>query len=153
MKFPFIPHSWRWPAWPVLAGGLALGFLWGFARYKPDYLNIPVFAVYSSYLKKVVFGMTQTNLADELAFIFTLAGLLWLVCSRETKEGPETDTLRYKALVYSVLINSGFLLFSALFIFGIGFIHVMIVNLFSQVVFYLVIFRILRWSDSCKGDS
>jgi len=97
--------------------------------------------------------MTQTNLADELAFIFTLAGLLWLVCSREKKEGPETDTLRYKALVYSVLINSGFLLFSVLFIFGIGFIHVMIVNLFSQVVFYLVIFRILRWSDSCKGDS
>lgn len=153
MTFPFIPNSKRWPAWLFLAGGGALGVLWGFARFKPDYLNVPVFAVYSSYLKKVVFGMSQTNLADELAFILILAGLIWLVCSWEKKEGPETDMLRYKALVYSVLINSGFLLFSALFIFGIGFITVMIVNLFSQLAIYLVVFRILRWGDSCKGDS
>jgi hypothetical protein len=148
MTFPFIPYSKRWPAWLFLAGGGVLGFLWGFERFKPDYLNVPVFAVYSSYLKKVVFGMSQTNVTDELALILILAGLLWLVCSREKKDGPETDILRYKALVYSVLFNSGFLLFSALFIFGIGFITVMIVNLFSQLVFYLVIFRILRWGDS-----
>lgn len=87
--------------------------------------------------------MTRTNLSDELACILLLAGGLWLVCSKEKTESPEIDLLRYKAFLFSVLLNSGFLLFSILFIYGIGFIDVMIINLFSQLTFYLLIFRFL----------
>ena len=143
MSFPFIPHSWRWPAWVLLAAGLALGTLWGFYSFKPDYLNVPVFAVYSSYLKKVVFGLSRTNLADELSYILLLAGLMWLICTREKNEGPGLERTRYKSLLYSMLANTGFLLFSTVFIFGIGFIQVMILNLFSQPLLYIVVFRVM----------
>lgn len=87
--------------------------------------------------------MTRTNLTDELAGILLLTGALWLVCSKEKTESPEIDLLRYKAFFFSVLLNSCFLLFSILFIFGIGFINIMIINLFSQLAFYILIFRIL----------
>jgi len=87
--------------------------------------------------------MTRTNLTDELASVLLLAGALWLLCSKEKSESSEIDQLRYKAFFFSVLLNSGFLLFSILFIFGIGFINIMIINLFSQLAFYLLIFRFL----------
>ena len=143
MKFPFFPHSLRWIGYILFIPGLTLGFLWGFAGFNPGWLKVPVFAVYSSYLKTVTFGMTRTNLTDELTCILLLTGTLWLICSREKVESPELDLLRYKAFFFSVLLNSLFLLFSVLFIFGIGFINVMIINMFSQLVFYLVVFRFL----------
>jgi uncharacterized membrane protein (DUF485 family) len=127
----------------LLVPGLALGYFWGFAGFKPEWLSVPVFAVYSQYLKTVTFAMSRTNLADELAGILILAGALWLFCTKEKHETPQTELLRYKALFYSVILNSVFLLFGILFIFGIGFIDLLIVNLFSQLIFFLVIFRIL----------
>jgi hypothetical protein len=143
MKFPCLPYSLRWIGYLLIIPGLALGYLWGFSGFKPEWLNVPVFAVHSSYLKTVTFGMTRTNLADELAAFLLLTGALWLLCSKEKSENPETDHLRYKAFFISVLLNSGFLLFSMVFIFGIGFINIMILNLFSQLAFYLLIFRFL----------
>jgi hypothetical protein len=143
MKFPCLPYNLRWIGYALLIPGLVIGYLWGFAGFKPEWLNVPVFAVYSSYLKTVTFGLTKTNLSDELACILLLTGGVWLVCSKEKTESPETYLLRYKALYFSVLLNSAFLLFSIIFIYGIGFIDVMIINLFSQLTFYLLIFRFL----------
>jgi hypothetical protein len=143
MKFPFLPYSFRFAGFVLFIPGLALGYLWGFAGFKPEWLSVPVFAVYSEYLKTVILGMTKTNLADELAGILLLTGTLWFVCSKEKSESTTLDLLRYKALLLSVLINSAFLLFSILFIFGIGFIDVMIINLFSQLFLYLLVFRFL----------
>jgi hypothetical protein len=143
MKFPCFPYSLRWIGYILIVPGLALGYLWSFSGFKPEWLSIPVFAVYSSYIKTVTFNMTRTNLTDELAAVLLLTGALWLVCSKEKTESPEIDVLRYKAFFFSVLLNSCFLLFSILFIFGIGFINIMIINLFSQLAFYLLIFRIL----------
>jgi hypothetical protein len=143
MKFPCFPYSLRWIGYILIIPGLALGYLWSFSGFKPEWLSVPVFAVYSSYIKTVTFSMTRTNLSDELACILLLAGGLWLVCSKGKTENPEIDLLRYKAFLFSVLLNSGFLLFSILFIYGIGFIDVMIINLFSQLTFYLLIFRFL----------
>jgi hypothetical protein len=143
MKFPFLPYTFRWIGLVFFIPGLALAYLWGFAGFKPEWLSVPVFAVYSEYLKTVTFGMTKTNLADELAAILLLTGILWFICSKEKSENQQTDLLRYKALFLSVLINSAFLLFSIFFIFGIGFIDVMIINLFSQLFIYLLIFRFL----------
>ena len=143
MKFPCFPYSLRWIGYILIVPGLACGYLWGFSGFKPEWLSVPVFAVYSFYIKTVTFSMTRTNLTDELAGVLLLTGALWLVCSKEKTESLEIDLLRYKAFLFSVLLNSGFLLFSILFIYGIGFIDVMIINLFSQLTFYLLIFRFL----------
>jgi|WetSurMetagenome_2_1015567.scaffolds.fasta_scaffold618243_2 hypothetical protein len=143
MKFPFLPRSLRWIGYALFIPGLTLGILWGYAGFKPEWLKFPVFAVYSSYLKTVTFGMTHTNLTDELAAVLLLSGLLWLAFTKERTEDPGTGLLRYKALFISVLINSVFLLFSIVFIFGIGFIDAMIINLFSQLGIYLVALRVL----------
>jgi hypothetical protein len=143
MTFPFLPHSSKWIGYIVLAPGIILGYLWSFAGFKPEWMSVPVFAVYSSYLKKVIFGMSRTNLSDELPAVLLLLGAIWLLCSRESDEGPEVVSIRYKAMIGSVLLNSGLLLFSILFVFGFGFINVMILNLFSQLFIYLILFRIL----------
>ena len=143
MKFPFLPRSLRWTGYILFVPGFTLGILWGFAGFKPEWLKVPVFAVYSSYLKTVTFEMSRTNFTDELAAILMLTGLLWMVCTKEISESPETNLLRFKALIFSILLNSVFLLFGIVFIFGIGFIDVMIINLFSQLAVYLLAFRIL----------
>jgi hypothetical protein len=143
MKLAFLPRSLRWIGYALFLPGLTLGILWGWAGFKPEWMSVRVFAVYSSYLRTVTMGMTRTNITDELAALLLLLGLLWLVFTKERNEGPETDHLRFRALALSLLLNSILLLFSILFIFGIGFIDVMIINLFSQLVIYLVAFRVM----------
>lgn len=145
MQLPFLPASRRWAGYLSIAGGLVLGGLWSFARFKPDFLNLPVFAIYSSFVKKTRFGISQTNLTDEIAMILILAGLFWLVFSKEKTETPETDTLRLKAFLWSVFANTALLVFGILFFFGIGFLQVMVLGLFSQPTLYLMIFRILKY--------
>lgn len=125
-----------------------LGGLWTFARFKPEFLKVPVFAVYSSFLKKTWFGLTQTNITDELAMLLILAGLFWLVFSKEKNETSGLDSLRLKALMWSVFANFLLLVFGILFFYGVGFIQVMILNLFSQPALYLVFFRIFRLREN-----
>ena len=122
-----------------------LGGLWSFARFKPDFLNLPVFAIYSSFVKKTRFGISQTNATDEIALILILTGLWWLVFTKERTEKPEYDGLRLKAMFLSVACNTLFLLFGILFFFGIGFMQVMVAGLFSQPTLYLLIFRMLKF--------
>jgi hypothetical protein len=153
MKFPCLPTRLRWIGIALIAAGSVLGYFWGFAGFKPEWMSFHVFAVYSSYLKTVTFGMTKTNLTDELACFLLLTGSLWLICTKEKEESLDIDRIRYKALISSILLNFVFLLFSIFFIFGIGFLEILIINMFTQPVFYLLVFWLLMWRKNKKNPT
>jgi hypothetical protein len=101
---------------------------------------MPVFAVYSSFLETKTFETFRTNVADEITLILILAGLSLIVFSKEKHEAEGMDALRLKALFMALILNNLFLLFSILFIFGTGFIAMLVLNIFSFVILYLVFF-------------
>jgi len=140
MRVGILPFGFKYAGIVLFLAGLVLSYLVFANNYKPDFLNIPVFAVYSAYMSKTIFGITQTNLADELAIILNLTGLAFLAFSREKNEKSHFETTRAKALLYAVLMNIVFLLLCTLFIFGTGYIAVLIINIFSILTFYLIFY-------------
>jgi hypothetical protein len=110
---------------------------------KPAFLNIKVFAVFSYYFDKKYFSVIDNEAGEEIIIILVLTGLFLISFSRLKIESDVSVLLRIKALLISVYINTIFLLFSTIFIYGIGFLVITVVNCFSLFVINITIFGIL----------
>ena len=124
----------------VMLGVAGLGFyLWSDFR-----LIVPVFAVYSSFLQTDIFSFIHTNITDELIMLIFLIGFFLLVFSKEKNERRKYPVFRYRSWIRSIQINSAFLLLSIVFVYGTGFIVILLVNLYSPFLIYLVIFHLMK---------
>lgn len=131
--------SYRWKIAGILLLSigvfLAITYFWFDFRFK-----IPVFAVYSVFLETKTFEVIRTNFSDELILLFLLAGLGLVVFSKEKNETQDLDVFRMKAFARAWIANVVFLILSVLFIYGSGFMTILIVNLLFFPVFYLLFF-------------
>jgi uncharacterized membrane protein YraQ (UPF0718 family) len=100
--------------------------------------------VFSSYLEHRYFTLIRTNILEELIFIFFLSGFLLTIFSEEKTEHQEYARLRSESWPPAILLNSALLGFFILFVYGAGFAGVLIVNLFSTLAIYHVVFLIKK---------
>jgi hypothetical protein len=137
MKDYLLPFRFKWiGAALVILGGS--GLIW-FLVF--DFiLVLPVFAVVSSIMETKVFAVVRTNIADELIMVLLLSGFFLMAFSREKNETEELNAIRISAFMKAIWVNSALLLFSVLFLYGKGFLVVLLLNLFSMFLIYLCIF-------------
>jgi amino acid transporter len=98
------------------------------------------FALISIYLENRFFIITQTNIIDEITLILFVVGFGLIVFSKEKNEVEYLNALREKAFINAIIVNTFFILFSILFIYGGGFLGILVFNLFSVFIFYLIFF-------------
>lgn len=138
-----LPYKLRWQGWIILTIGVLLSVLYIVFDFR---FMMPVFAVFSSFFETKYFATFKTNFADEATMIFLFAGLFLVAFTKEKNESgfdQNLNNLRGAALIKSIYINSIILLFSILFVYGQGFLFIMIFNLFSCLILYIIIFRIM----------
>jgi hypothetical protein len=138
-----LPHHYKYPGWILLILGIITGYLFMEVHYMPDFLDVPVFAIHSQYIKKTVMGMSQTNLMDEIALLSTLTGLMLIALSKKGNEDRTVMEIRTKALFLSFIGNALFITFFTIFIFGIGFTKMVFLNLFFLPSAFIIIFNML----------
>jgi hypothetical protein len=107
-------------------------------------IELPVFAVVSTFVETRLFVFSRTNFIDELILLLTIPGLLLVVFSKEKNEFEKLNQMRAKALFRALIANSIFLLASALFVYGSSFMAVVVLNIVSIFLFYLLFFFLLR---------
>jgi hypothetical protein len=132
-----LPYRWKLLGISLTVIGMVLAIVFFSLDFR---LKIPVFAVYSSFLEAKMFVTFQTNFADEIIMILLLCGLGLIIFSKEKTEYEGYDLIRLKALAKAVLVNICFLLFAVLFIYGSGFIAILVINIFSLSLLYLLFF-------------
>ena len=90
------------------------------------------------------------NLTDELAAIGIIIGLLLIAFSREKVEDEMISQLRLEALQWSIYANYIILLIAIVTIYDTAFFNVMIYNMFTVLVIFLLRFRfsVYRLSQS-----
>jgi len=137
MKNLLLPYQWKFVGifLSVLGSIFAVLYIWFDFNFK-----MPVFAVYSAFLETKMFATFHTNFADELILLLLLAGLSLIVFSKEKNEIEIPANKRLDAMFKAIRLNVVILFLSILFIFGSGFIVVLVFNLFSVFIFYLVFF-------------
>jgi len=141
MNSYLLPYKYKWIGAVLIFAGLAgfLFFLWFDFR-----ITLPVFAVYSSFLETKIFTTFRTNVSDELIMLLLLTGFYMVAFSKEKTESEILDQIRAKAFSKAILANICLLVFSILFIFGNGFLMILLLNLISIFIFYLIFLFFLK---------
>jgi hypothetical protein len=135
----FPPKFRLWGLGIALAGVMLaiLRFSFGF---KPDVLNVKVFAIYSRYMETKVFEVIQNQLVEEISGILVMTGLTIAAFSRMKTENELVHALRLKSFLLSGYLNAVFFIGGLLLTYGLGYIFVLILNSVSWLVFYLAVF-------------
>ena len=148
MNHLLLPYKFKWVGTVLVCLGMVglVFYIWFDFR-----LILPVLAVVSSFLETKTFIILQTNVADELILLSFLAGFFFLIFSKEKTETVYLDQLRARAFSKAVVANMVLLLFSILFVYGNGFMAIILLNLFSVFIFYLIFFYFLKRKELKKG--
>jgi hypothetical protein len=147
MKTGFLfPHRYRLIGWLVFVPSLVLGLAYLYADFGFEFLT--VYDPQHSEIKgNRLFGW-PINLTDELAALGVIAGLLMIGFSKEKVEDEMVSRLRLDALQWSVYVNYLVLSLCILFVHGDKFMDVMVYNLFTVLLVFVVRFRWLMARSS-----
>ena len=134
-------NKFKIPGLILLITGTVLAILYFSINLR---FELPVLAVVSSFMETKLFTTFSTNFADELTMILLFSGLFILATSEEKDENEQVKASRQKAVKTALIINSAILAFAILFIYGSGFMAVIIANPFMPFIIYLIMFSFLK---------
>ncbi|MHC1780508.1 MAG: hypothetical protein AB9922_09755 [Bacteroidales bacterium] len=142
-----LSHRIKYLGWILFCAGIVTGVLFAFFNLV---INLPVLAIFSSFMETKYFAVFTTNFTDELTLLLLLGGIFMIVFSKERGEEDSIDIseiffkIRARSIFRAIFYNTLFLIFSILFIFGQGFFWVLVFNLLSIFVIYLIIFELSK---------
>ena len=129
-------HSMKIWGWIILVPFLTLGLFWLYADFEFSFLS---FDIGSSFLS------SDQNLTDELASVGIIIGLLIIGFSKVINEDELILRIRSESLQWALITNYGLVLLSVIFIYNEGFFTVMVYNMFTPLLVYVVIFQFRLW--------
>ena len=137
MKNFLLPYYFKIIAFGLILIGIILSVF--YLQYDFKYTS-SVFAVISMYLENRFFVVIQTNIIDEIILILLVVGFGQIMFSEEKIEDDDITVVREKAIMKAFVANTFFIIFSIIFIYGGGFIGVLLLNLITVFIFYLFFF-------------
>lgn len=151
-----LPHRFKKLGWAILIPALVLGFLLLKEMVFFPWLDLEVFALYNPSMLGQTdqsFALVENNVADELVACFLIIGILFVSCSEVKEEDEYIGRLRLESLLWATYVNAIFLLFCIFFVYGLGFYQVMIFNLFTLMLLFLIRFHLVLYRASKDSDA
>ena len=141
------PNRYKMLGWILLVPSLVAGILMILSDQDLFNLEATVFALYDSgiFEPDKAFMLTRNNIADELVAIAAIVGGLLAAFSREKDEDEYISQIRLESLLWATYINYGFLLFSVVFIYGIAFYQVLLLNMLTLLLIFLIRFNFILY--------
>lgn len=137
------PSKFKNIGWIILIPSAIVGLITTVLAYEPEALDFVVPAI----LNDVVFGdfqffaMISDNILNEILGILVIVGLLLVAFSKERTEDEYISKIRLESLVWAVYANYGILLIAILFVFNLSFLWVMLFNMFTVLLFFIIRFN------------
>jgi hypothetical protein len=142
-----LSFRYKIPGYILIITGLILTTLYFTIDFRFEF---PVFALFSSYMETRFLTFFRTNFADELIMLTLISGFSLVAFSREKNEQHFFSSIRYKAMSKTAVLNTSFLVLSILFIYGSGFAGIVLINIFSPFIIYLVLFNFMKIKETKK---
>lgn len=137
------PNHFKRIGWIILIPSAILGVLSVFDVIKFGFLsNVKMFAIYSDDFpgSSIIFGFVKNNISDEILGIMCIVGAILVAFSKEKHEDEFIAKIRMESLVWAIYINYAILILCMLFFYSIGFLYVMIFNMFTILIFFIIRF-------------
>ena len=152
MKPLLLPNRLKNIGWILLLPSFVVGLVFILFENKFPNTKINVFGFFgdvilSSKLEQQ-FRVSSVDLIPNLIGICFLVGGILVMFSKEKKEDEFINQLRLNALQWSVFINYSLLLFCFLLVHGLAFLNVMVYNMFTIIMIYILRFQYLLYNHS-----
>ncbi len=138
-----LPNHFKKPGWIILIPSALLGLFIIISDYEFKFLDMKVFTIYSGsgvFQDSVLFGMIKANLTGTLVGVLFLIGAIFVAFSKEKSEDEFIAKVRLESLLWATYINYGVLIFCFLFFYEFEFLYVMIFNMFTILIFFIIRF-------------
>lgn len=147
------PHKFKRLGWGVLIPSLILGFIGVAGNWEPSFLDfkVPAIAVDEFMGEKQFFGMTENNILNEIMGALIIVSGLLVAFSKEKVEDEYIAKTRLESLVWATYLNYGILLIALLFVYDLSFFWVMIFNMFTLLLFFIVRFNYQVYKLKSQG--
>ncbi len=136
-----LSSKFKLPGFILILAGTGLTVLYFGFDFR---FEMPVLAVFSSFMETRFFTTFRTNFADELIILLFISGFCLVVFSKEKNEREILREIRIRAVYKTIIIDILLLVFTTLFVFGGGFMAFIIINLILPFIIYLILFNILK---------
>jgi len=150
-----LPYQFKILGWALLIPGTILGLLYMFFDVSFKCFDLKVFAVYSDriILRDITLGLVNDNITNEIAGIIFIVGALLVAFSKEKHEDEFIEKTRLESLVWATYVNYAILILCFVFFYDMAFLYVMIFNMFTILIFFLVRFYyILHITNKSLGN-
>lgn len=136
--FPYAAKKYGWVLfYPSFIFGIYLLF-------GPEFeIKLPVFALINTGLTEgaTFFTMTETNILDEVTSILLILSLFLIAFSKEKVEDELVAKIRLESLLWATYVNYAVLVLAILFLFEFAFYWVMILNMFTILLVFMLRFK------------
>jgi len=153
-----LPNRCKLIGWILLIPSAVLGYYVVFYEFKLKFLEMKVFVLNSGgpapWDPQGKLGFESHNLTATITGILFLAGALMVALAREKNEDEFISGKRLESLLWATFINYIILFFCFLFFYDFGFVYVMILNMFTILILFIVRFNyvLFRSSKSLKYE-
>ena len=130
--------------WALFGIGILLGIVHLFVEESPSFLDVTTFSLIGDTFVEGShsFSLIQNNILDEISALFIIVGGLFAAFSKEKYEDEFISKIRLESLVWATYFNYGILLLSVLFVYGLPFFWILMFNMFTTLIIFLVKFNI-----------
>ncbi len=124
-------------------------------EWSPEFLDVPVLSLHGGndiFNSKEHSFILSNNILDEiLTILAVISGLIWAF-SKERIEDEFVSSIRKDALILAVFVNYGLYLLATIFIYGLAFMQVLMLNVFTILIFFLIIFNWKKYQLHKSSD-
>ncbi|WP_020600519.1 hypothetical protein [Spirosoma panaciterrae] len=145
------PHSYRLIGWFIFVPSALLGLAALYGNFDVISLIEALFRKKSLVQEKSLSlnaFFNSDNMTDEIAAIGVIVGLIFIAFSREEVEDEMISQLRLEALQWSVYANYIILAIAILVFYDGAFFTVMIYNMFTVLLVFIIRFRWLMFGNT-----
>ena len=148
-KFLF-PNRYKLVGWILLLPAAVFGVLILFFNFEFEFLDSNVFTLYSNGLggEETVMGFLRGNYTNTIVGVLFLLGAVLVAFSKEKHEDEFIAKTRLESLVWAVYVNYAVLAFCMLFFFNLEFLMVMIFNMFTILIFFMLRFYYILYKTN-----
>jgi hypothetical protein len=145
-----LPNRFKKIGWFIFIPSTILGIILCTNGFGTDWISAKVFAIANGEImgSTLYFGSRETNVTNTLVGSLFIIGALLVGFSKERNEDEFIAEIRLSSLLWAVLANYILLLVAFLFVYGSPFLEVMIFNMFTTLLLFIIRFNYLLYKNS-----
>jgi hypothetical protein len=157
MKLNYLfPNRYKKIGLIILIPSIIFGLIILIYDLEPEVLDLNVPAIFVNEImgEQELVGLTNNNILNEICGALLIISLILVSFSKEKQEDELIAKIRLESLVWATYLNYGILLFAMLFVYELSFLWVMIFNMFTILMFFIIRFnwQVMKLSKSLSYE-